>query len=220
MSANASQQSSQQSTQNNEQYSGQYERHSAIRLLASELNLSKYAFKLDSAERAPRYHLLPSGEKANRVLMTGTITDIENVGESDEPYLKATIVGPTGTFYAYAGKYSKDVRAFLQDADAPLYVIVCGKVKSFMKDEDEGQISGRRVSLNPEWMAKVDADARDAAVLEAAEATLNRLEAETPEDIAGLIESVYGDNGEIQAADLNGEVIKALEDIHVPEAEA
>jgi hypothetical protein len=49
-------------------------REVARRVFASEFNDAAYTFKESDDERAPVYLLLPTGERANRVFLVGTLT--------------------------------------------------------------------------------------------------------------------------------------------------
>jgi hypothetical protein len=64
------------------------------------------------------------------VFFVSTLIVTEYVSRDwNDPYMIAEIVGPTGTFYVYAGQYQVDAKAFIQDADTPAYVAVTGKPK-------------------------------------------------------------------------------------------
>ncbi|THE65851.1 DNA-binding protein [Salinadaptatus halalkaliphilus] len=189
-----------------------YQRQEAVRALASEINAAKYEFQEADGDREPSFQALPSGIGANRVLFSGTLTDVEDVG-NDTEYLKAEIIGATGTVYAYAGDYSQEARAFLRNAEAPMFVTICGKLNWFAEDDDESPVADRNVYIDPEWAVKTDADDRDRAVLEAAEATLDRLEADTDPNLEQVIDVVYGEDEDVQDLDLRDEVVRALENL-------
>jgi RPA family protein len=59
-------------------------REVARRVFAREFNDAGYTFKESDDERAPVYSLLPTGERANRILAVGTLTETEDVGEDSE----------------------------------------------------------------------------------------------------------------------------------------
>ncbi len=91
-------------------------REVARRVFASEFNDSTYAFKESDDERAPNYALLPTGDRANRVFVVGTLTETEDVGEESE-YWRGRVVDPTGTFFVYAGQYQPEAAAALRDTE-------------------------------------------------------------------------------------------------------
>ena len=146
-------------------------REVARRAFASEFNDAGYTFKESDDDRAPVYALLPTGESANRVFFVGTLTETEDVGEDSE-YWRGRIVDPTGTFFTYAGQYQPEAASKLRDLEAPSYVAVVGKPRTY--EADDGTI---RVSVRPESITEVDATVRDRWVAETAERTLERVAA-------------------------------------------
>jgi len=146
-------------------------REVARRVFAQEFNDAGYTFKESDDERAPVYLLLPTGEKANRVLLVGTLTEKEDVGD-DAEYWRGRIVDPSGTFFVYAGQYQPDAASMLRDLEPPAYVSVVGKPRTY--ETDDGSVN---VSVRPESITVVDAATRDRWVVETAERTLERVEA-------------------------------------------
>jgi hypothetical protein len=146
-------------------------REVARRVFAEEFNDAGYTFKESDDERAPVYALLPTGERANRVFLVGTLTEKEDVGEDSE-YWRGRIVDPTGTFFAYAGQYQPDAAGALRELEPPAYVAVVGKPRTY--ETDDGQVN---VSVRPESITQVDAATRDRWVVETAERTLERVAA-------------------------------------------
>jgi Uncharacterized protein conserved in archaea len=143
----------------------------AQRVFASEFNDASYTFKESDDDRAPVYLLLPTGERANRVLIVGTLTETEDVGEDNE-YWRGRIVDPTGTFFAYAGQYQPEAASMLRELEPPAYVAVVGKPRTY--ETDEGDVN---VSVRPESITEVDAATRDQWVVETADRTLDRIDA-------------------------------------------
>lgn len=156
----------------------QPQRNEAVRVFATEFNEATIEFQDeadvddgDENSRAPKYHLLPSGGRANRVLMMGTVTEIEQVS-SDPTTLRAKIVDETGSFFTYAGQFNPDEVSFLQDLEAPEHVMVVGKPSSYTTDEGDTY-----VSVEPENISVVEKETRQRWTAEAAVQTLNRLDA-------------------------------------------
>ena len=154
-------------------------REVARRVFAREFNDASYTFKESDDERAPVYLLLPTGQRANRVFVVGTLTETEDVGEDSE-YWQGRIVDPNGdTFFTYAGQYQPDAASALRELDPPAYVSVVGKPRTF--ETDDGEVN---VSVRPESITEVTEAERDRWVVETAEQTLDRVRAfdsETPE---------------------------------------
>lgn len=146
-------------------------REVAKRAFATEFNDAGFSFKESDDERAPVYLLFPTGAKANRVFLIGTLTETEDVGEDNE-YWRGRIVDPTGTFFVYAGQYQPEAAQELRELTPPAYVAVSGKPRTF--ETDDGTTN---VSVRPESITVVDATTRDRWVVETAERTLDRIAA-------------------------------------------
>jgi len=148
-------------------------REVAQRTFATEFGDATYGFQKSDEERAPKYQLLPTGQRANRVFVIGTLTETENVGtESD--YFQARVVDPTGTFYVYAGQYQPDAMAFLDQIEPPAYVAVVGKPNTYETEDEDGEMQ-TYVSVQPESIRTVSAEERDRWVVETAAETLDRV---------------------------------------------
>ena len=145
-------------------------REIAQRAFAAEFNDASYTFRESEDDRAPVYVLLPTGAKANRVFIVGTLTETEDVGSEDE-YWQGRIVDPTGTFFVYAGQYQPEAAGMLRETEPPAFVAVVGKPRTY--ETDDGNVN---VSLRPEHLTIVDDVARHRWVTETAERTLDRLE--------------------------------------------
>ena len=154
-------------------------REVAQRVFAREFNDSGYTFKESDDDRAPVYLLLPTGERANRIFVVGTLTETEDVGEDSE-YWRGRVVDPTGTFFVYAGQYQPEAANVLREIETPKYVAVVGKPRTYETDEGD-----TNVAVRPESITVVDAATRDRWVTETAGRTVERIEAaaEDPEGI-------------------------------------
>ena len=180
-------------------------REVARRAFAREFNDAHYTFKESDDERAPVYLLLPTGERANRVFVAGTLTETEDVGDESE-YWRGRVVDPTGTFFVYAGQYQPEAAGVLRDTEPPAYVSVVGKPRTY--ETDDGSVN---VSLRPESITVVDAEVRDRWVVETAERTIERIErfqAGEGEYVAAARER-YGED----VSEYEGAVVSALEGI-------
>jgi RPA family protein len=150
-------------------------REVAQRTFATEFGDATYGFQESDEDRAPKYQLLPTGQRANRVFVIGTLTEIENVGKESD-YWQARVADPTGTFFVYAGQYQPDAAAFLEQADPPEYVAVVGKPDTYETEDEDGEPQ-TYVSIQPEAIRTVDAEERDKWVQETAAHTLERIRA-------------------------------------------
>jgi hypothetical protein len=165
-------------------------REVARRVFATEFNDAGYTFKESEDERAPVYLLLPTGERANRVFLVGTLTEKEDVGEDNE-YWRGRIVDPTGTFFVYAGQYQPEAASTLRDLEPPAYVAVVGKPRTY--ETDDGTVN---VSVRPESITEVDASTRDRWVVETSDRTLDRIASFDDEgnEYARMAREQYGDD--------------------------
>ena len=144
-------------------------RQTAKRAFAAEFEDATEIFQEGNNERSPKFAMLPTGERANRVLAMGTLTEAENIGKKSD-YFQARVVDPTGTFFVYAGKYQPEAMSVLRDIETPAYVAVVGKPRSYETDEGD-----TLVSLTPESITTIEQGTRDAWVVETAEQTLERI---------------------------------------------
>ena len=187
-------------------------REVARRVFAEEFNDAGYTFKESDDERAPVYALLPSGARANRVFVVGTLTETEDIGEDSE-YWRGRIVDPTGTFFPYAGQYQPEAANALRDLEPPAYVSVVGKPRTFETDD-----GGVNVSVRPESISVVDADTRDRWVVETAERTLDRIE--TFEDDDNEYAAMARDHYDLPVETYEESVVEALRSLEEEEADA
>ncbi len=164
-------------------------REIAHRVFAAEFNDATHTFQESDEDRAPVYALLPTGAKANRVFIAGTLTETNNVGTEDE-YWQGRIVDPTATVFTYAGQYQSEAAAFLRKTEPPAFVAVVGKPRSY--ETDDGNLN---VSLRPEHISVVDAKTRNRWVTDTATQTLDRIEAfDDSNPYARMAREQYGGN--------------------------
>jgi len=147
-------------------------REPAWRVFAAEYNDATLEIK-GSGEKVPSYVVTPLGGKVNRVFITGVLTDVENVSEGGE-YLRAHVSDPTGVFTVYSGQYQQEATTKLQAIEVPAFVAVIGKVRTFTPEE--GTLY---VSVRPEFVREVNAEARDRWIIETCQQTKQRIQAMT-----------------------------------------
>jgi hypothetical protein len=186
----------------------------ARRAFATELNSATDQVQADE-ERAPIFSLLPTGAKANRVFVVGTLTEVEDTSnDPNSEYLRARVVDSTGTFFAYAGQYQPEAANFLREADTPMYVAMKAKVKTY--ETDDGEVN---VSLRPEEIAQVTGEDRDRWVVETAQRTLSRIDAYANGDtVDGSDASLYRYGDDLE--EYRQSAIEALEEVHGAQVEA
>jgi RPA family protein len=181
----------------------------ARRVLAEELNEATDRIETEE-DRAPNFSLLPTGAKANRVFVVGTLKDVEDTkaDQDNEEYLRAKIRGATGTFYAYAGQYQPEATSFLRDAETPMFVAMKAKVSTYTKDD--GEVN---VTLRPEEVSEVTREDRNRWAIETAQRTLSRIDAfERDDPIDGSVPDIYEYDADLEA--YRQLAIEALEEVH------
>jgi len=120
-------------------------REVAKRIFAYELVRSTHQIE----DSGLKYVLTPTGERANRIFSVAVLLDKEEIG-ADTNLWRLRLADPTGSFYAYVGKYQPDAIEIVADIDVPELIAVVGKIRVF-----EG-ISRKLVSVRPENIAVVD----------------------------------------------------------------
>ncbi|WNY24131.1 hypothetical protein MmiHf6_14600 [Methanimicrococcus hongohii] len=146
-----------------------YFREIAVRMFAKELKDSDLVYREEEEQYAPQYVLTPTGAKANRVLISGVLTEVENIGTGSE-YYRARIADPTGTFTVYAGQYQAEAARFLSEAETPSFVTIVGKVTAFKTDDGNTMLS-----IRPEYIQNADEKDRNIWTMETAEKTYERI---------------------------------------------
>ncbi|MDO5844969.1 MAG: nucleic acid-binding protein [Methanocorpusculum sp.] len=166
-----------------------YEREPAKRVFAFELREASKTIKDENDEKSPVYLLLPTGERCNRVLIAGAITQKDKVGDQNVIY-RARVSDPTGIFYINASSYQPEAMLQLAkiDTETPSFVVVVGKPSAYTTPEGKTLISIRAESIRV-----VDSDTRDLWVADTAKSTLDRVDSmmENPTDDAKLARDTY-----------------------------
>ncbi|RQD83316.1 MAG: nucleic acid-binding protein [Methanocalculus sp. MSAO_Arc2] len=154
----------------NQQRHQSYVREPAKRVFAAEIRDARYSFREGDDEKSPTYILLPTGERANRIFLVGSLTQKEKRGEQHSMYL-ARVADPTGTFFVSAGSYQPEAMQQIAKVEPPAFVAVIGKPNAY-----ETQDGNVLISVRAETVTVVNRDIRDIWVLDCAEATLDRID--------------------------------------------
>ena len=144
-------------------------RETAWRVFAGELNSSSLEIKSEE-ENSPSYLVTPLGAKLNRILIAGVLLDKENTGTEEEPMWRGRIQDVSGNFFINVGRFQPNAAASMADIEAPSYVAVVGKVRTYTADD--GRVF---VTVRPETVTNIDERTRNLWVLEAAQSTWDRL---------------------------------------------
>ncbi|HKM41349.1 MAG TPA: nucleic acid-binding protein [Methanocorpusculum sp.] len=167
-----------------------YEREPAKRVFAAELREATKTIKDTEDEKSPVFLLLPTGERCNRVLIAGTITQKDKVGDQNIIY-RARISDPTGIFYINASSYQPEAMHQLAkiDTETPSFVVVIGKPNAYTTPDGK-----TLVSVRAETILVVNQETRDLWIQDTARSTLDRedaLSAETPSADVLLARETY-----------------------------
>jgi len=144
-------------------------RETAHRVFAGELNSSSLEKKGDD-EKSPAYLITPLGTRINRILAAGVLLDKQNIGTDEEPLWRARVEDVSGSYFINVGRYQPEAAAEMAALEAPAFVAVIGKLRTFRPDETR-----TLVSVRPERIVRIDADVRHRIVLETAKLTWKRL---------------------------------------------
>ena len=144
-------------------------RETAFRLFSRELN-SSVESKKGTEEMSPSYVISPLGTMINRVMIAGVLTEIENAGTEEEPMWRGKVQDVAGNFFISVGKFQQEASASMANLEAPCYVSIIGKVRTYTTND------GRTfVSVRPEHIVRIDENEYFAWLLETARSLWNRL---------------------------------------------
>lgn len=88
-------------------------REVARKVFSRELLETTLTYKKGSDPKAPGFVLTPTGCEANKLYITGILTDIEKVNDDPVNY-KLEIIDASGKFYAYASQFKPQALAAVQ----------------------------------------------------------------------------------------------------------
>jgi RPA family protein len=181
-----------------------YTREPAVRVFAPEYNESNHIFRESDDERAPKYMLLRTGGKANRVLIAGTLIEKDNVGDDNDFYL-CRVIGPTGDpFFVNVRHYDDQALNAVRDLETPTYISVVGKVSSY--EDDNGEV---RVNIRAERLGEISEEERQMWAAETAQRTLDRIQ-NTEGKYVGMAEETYD---ELDRTEYVETVLDSLDDL-------
>lgn len=144
-------------------------RETAWRIFARELNSSSLE-KKGMEEMSPSYVITPLGTMVNRVLLAGVLVEKENTGSDEEPMWRARIQDISGNFFLNVGRFQPEAAAAMADLEAPSYVAVIGKIRTY--SPEEGKVY---ISIRPERIVQITEKDRNLWLLEAAQCMWGRL---------------------------------------------
>lgn len=144
-------------------------REPAWRVFSSELNSSTLEVK-GSDEKSPSHIISPLGAAINRVIISGVLTEKDNVGNDEEPMWRARVQDVFGNFFISVGKFQPEAAASMASVPVPSFVSMIGKVRTYTSDD--GRVF---VSIRPEKIAVIDEMTRNKWMLSTAQSMWDRL---------------------------------------------
>lgn len=160
-----------------------YER--AVRTTAAELTKAHINFRINESggvgQQSPEYNLLPTGVGASRVLMAGTVLEIETVKHQPKT-IKARIADVTGTYFTYAADHNQQARGTLETLqpddsrtqlapDELTHAVIIGKPNTYTASDGKTY-----TSVDPEYIIPATKRTRNSQEDAILEATISRFE--------------------------------------------
>jgi len=183
-------------------------RKEAKRAFLSEVLQTKHTEKEGDGQFDPVKAFLPSGEKTSRVVVMGTVTDIETINDN---IYKLNMTDTSTTMTVSVGEWSQQPYQKVMSLEVPVRVCLVGKIRTDESDDEDDDTV--YTNLNPEALSVVDRPTQQRWIMETAKDTLNRLESETEPEVSETLEGVYGtqeDYEDARAAVRDG-VVEVLE---------
>ena len=171
------------------------ERQSAVRIFAQEYSESSL-IERGAGEYDPSFVITKLGAKVNRCLVCGGIERMERRDGESGPFYRGQVRDPSGTHYFDVAPFqpelhpdAEELLARFETGDSILVSIV-GRQKS-----NESEDGGVFTSIRAESFTEIDLEAYKSWLVEAADATLRRLEAYSSSQGLELTEESLRDAG-------------------------
>ena len=110
-----------------------YKREVAKYLFAHEIKGTSLQFTVenkDDSKFSSVHVITPTGQDVGRVLVCGTLTESEDIGDNDS-YFRGRIIDPTGATILYVGNYQPDALRSMGIIQPPAHVAAVGKINLF-----------------------------------------------------------------------------------------
>ncbi|MBR40415.1 MAG: hypothetical protein CMA89_00785 [Euryarchaeota archaeon] len=174
---------------------GRRERQSAVRIFAQEYSESSL-IERGTGEYDPSFVITKLGAKVNRCLVCGGLERMERRDGESGPFYRGQVRDPSGTHYFDVAPFqpelhpdAEELLARFETGDSILVSIV-GRQKS-----NESEDGGVFTSIRAESFTEIDLEAYKSWLVEAADATLRRLEAYSSSQGLELTEESLRDAG-------------------------
>ena len=168
---------------------GKFVRQISKYLFAKEIRATntQYAVEVEDSQFTSMHSVTPTGQDVGRVLICGTLTEVEDIG-NDNPYYKGRLVDQTGAISIYAGNYQPDALKAMEEIVPPVHVAVIGKISMF-ETEDGTKIP----SIRPESITEIDEDNIRTWTFMAAKNLIEHINGTDGEKARKMATEAYGD---------------------------
>ena len=203
------------STAESSEFMNSGSRQPTKRMVPTEFTNANHIIQPGDGDQDPKFLITPAGAGANRVMLTGVVTDIEDVG-SDQAYLRMRCTDVAGNaFLTYAGQYQPDARNDIRELEAPETVQVIGKPNTLETDD-----GGVLTSIRPEVVNVISQSEFLALCAENAQHTIKRLTGEQGHEFFHAeADDLYGDEFDEEVYEAAVETLERVAEEAGPEGE-
>lgn len=201
-------------TDESSDYMNSGSRQPTKRTVPTDFTNANHIIQPGDGDQSPKFLITPSGAGANRVMLAGVVTDVEDVG-SDQAYLRMRCTDVAGNdFLTYAGQYQTDARNDIRELDAPEFVQVIGKPNTL--ETDDGAVL---TSIRPEVVNTISESEYFALCAENAKHTIKRLTGEQGHEFfQAEAADLYGDEFDEEVYEAAVETLERVAEEVGPEA--
>jgi RPA family protein len=123
-------------------------------LIQDLLSSSKEVITTDEGYQR-NFFVTITGAKVFRVVISGVLMDLADIGSEDSPIYRLRIADPTGGISFTVGRYSPELQRSIPELKTTYPIVVIGKVASFVSKRGEEVIT-----INPETIRHVTKEER------------------------------------------------------------
>ena len=169
-----------------------YARQIAKYLFAKEIKATNIQYMEENKDDQfnSMHSVTPTGQDIGRVLICGTLTEVEDIG-IENPYYKGRLVDQTGAISIYVGNYQPDALRVMDEIVPPIHIAVIGKISMF-QTEDGTNIP----SVRPESITEIDEDTIRTWTFMAAKNLIEHMKGTDGEKARKMATEAYGDVSE------------------------
>lgn len=103
-----------------------------------------------SEEDGPRSrHITPTGALLYRVVISGVLMEMDDIGSEDSPLLRLRVADPTGGISFTVGRFNPGLQKSVEGIPVPSFVTVIGKVTRFISKKGNSVVTINPESINP-----------------------------------------------------------------------